>query len=224
MNPILDSPVTLTIVIATLAVTIVAFRNASIFYASMLDVESVLGSKGQWWRILTSGFVHADYPHLIVNMLSLFFFGRWFEHAIAGWRFALVYALGIIVGSFASLIAHRRSKQYRAVGASGGVCAIVGAATVVYPDLPMMIFPLPIPLPAWIIGALFIAYSVFASSRGADNIGHEAHLGGTFAGLTLISAFFPGLALEHWPYVLVMILSGASGIIFRRINFARNSV
>lgn len=222
MNDLTLSPLTLTIVIATSAVTIVAFTNRRLFSMLMMDVEAVLGERGQWWRMLTSGFVHADYPHLFMNMLSLFLFGAWFEHVVTSWRFGLTYALGILIGSFASLIVHRHNPNYLAVGASAGVCAIVGAATIVFPDMRMMVFPLPFPAPAWIVGALFIVYSVVGSKWGGDNIGHEAHLGGTFAGIGLIAAFYPELALEHWPYVLVMIAAGAGGyVVSRRLNRPR---
>lgn len=222
MNDLSLSPLTLTIVIATSAITIAAFRNNRINHALMMDVGSILGTRGQWWRLLTSGLVHADYPHLIVNMLSLFFFGAWFEHIVSSWRFGMIYGLGILIGSFASLVVHRRDPNYLAVGASGGVCAVVGAATIVYPQLPMMIFPVPIPIPAWIIGSLFIAYSVMGSRWGGDNIGHEAHLGGTFAGIGMVVAFFPLLALENWLYVLVMILAAAGSIAISRSGlFAR---
>lgn len=209
------------IVIATSAVTIIAFKNRRLYELLMMDVDAVLGQRNQWWRMITCGFVHADYPHLFMNMLSMFLFGSWFEHVITSWRFGLTYGLGILIGSFASLIVHRRNPHYLAVGASAGVCAIVGAATVVYPDLQMMVFPLPFPAPAWIVGALFVLYSVMGSRWGGDNIGHEAHLGGTFAGVSLIAAFYPLLALEHWPYVLVMLAAGAGGYMFSRYSMRR---
>ncbi|MCX6141130.1 MAG: rhomboid family intramembrane serine protease [Candidatus Kapabacteria bacterium] len=222
MNDLTLWPLTLTIVIATSAVTIVSFQNRRLFELLMMDVEEVLGNRGEWWRLLTSGFVHADYPHLFMNMVSLYFFGSWFEHVISSWRFGITYGLGILIGSFVSLIVHRHNPRYLAVGASAGVCAVVGAATVVYPDLGMMIFPLPFALPAWIIGSLFVAYSIIGSKWGGDNIGHEAHLGGTFAGVGLVAAFFPELALQHWPYVLVMLSAGAGGyIVSRRMSLRR---
>ncbi|MBC8124366.1 MAG: rhomboid family intramembrane serine protease [Candidatus Kapabacteria bacterium] len=221
MNDLSLAPLTLMIVIATSAVTIIAFKNNRLYESLMMDVDAVLGQRNQWWRMLTCGFVHADYPHLFMNMLSMFLFGTWFEHVISSWRFGLTYGLGILVGSFASLIVHRRNPHYLAVGASAGVCAIVGAATVVYPDLQMMVFPLPFPAPAWIVGALFVLYSVMGSRWGGDNIGHEAHLGGTFAGVGLVTAFYPMLALKHWPYVLVMIAAGAGGYLFSRYRMRR---
>ncbi len=207
---------TLTIVIATVAVTIVAFRNHRVFGSLMMDVDAVLGARGEWWRILTSGLIHADYPHLMMNMLSLFLFGRWIEHAMASWRFALIYVFGIVIGSFASLIVHRRNPDYRAVGASGGVTAIVGAATMLAPDAMMAVFPLPIPMPAWVVGCAFVVFSIVGSRWGGDNIGHEAHLGGTFAGITLTAAFFPDLIPYHWPYIAAMFASGAVATVVAR--------
>jgi membrane associated rhomboid family serine protease len=207
---------TLTIVIATVAVTIVAFRNHRIFAALMMDVEAVLGRRGEWWRIITSGLIHADYPHLLMNMLSLFLFGRWIEHAMGSWRFVLVYIFGIVIGSFASLIVHRNSPSYRAVGASGGVTAIVGAATMLAPDAMMAVFPLPIPMPAWVVGCAFVVFSIVGSRWGGDNIGHEAHLGGTFAGISLTAAFFPDLIPYHWPYIAAMFASGAGAVVVSR--------
>lgn len=207
---------TVTIVIATVAVTIVAFRNHGLFVSLMMDINAVLGERGEWWRMLTSGLIHADYPHLMMNMLSLFLFGRWIEHAMTSWRFALVYIFGIVIGSFASVVVHRRNPSYRAVGASGGVTAVVGAATMLAPDAMMAVFPLPIPMPAWVVGCAFVVFSIVGSRWGGDNIGHEAHLGGTFAGITLTAAFFPELIPYHWPYIAAMFASGAAATIISR--------
>lgn len=206
-------PMTLTIVIATAAVTIVAFRNEAVYRALMLDVDDVLHG-GQFWRMLTSGLVHADWMHLFANMVSLFAFGSWMEHVIEPWRFLMLYVLGILIGSFTGVIKHRHDASYRAVGASGGVCAVVGGATVLYPDLPMIIFPLPIPISSWIVGVLFIVYSI-AGMRGRwDNVGHDAHLGGTLVGMGLIAAFYPALALQHWPYIAAIAVAGGIAYIW----------
>lgn len=216
MNELTLAPLTLTIVIATVAVTIVSFRSITMYARLMLSVEDVLGRRGEWWRIATCGLVHADVMHLALNMFSLFMFGSWFEHVIGSWRFGLVYLLGVVVGSFASLIVHRRAPSYRAVGASGAVCAIVAAVTVITPELPMMVMLVPISLPAWIMGSLFVFYSAYVSGKGYDNVGHEAHLGGTIAGLTLTAAFFPALALENWYAIVAMLAAGGGAWLLRR--------
>jgi len=202
------SPLTLTIVIATVAVTIVAFRNERLYERLMLSVDAVL-AKGQWWRMLTSGLVHADMMHLAANMFSLFFFGTWLEHIMHSWRFGMLYGLGVLIASFTSVVMYRNAVDYRAVGASGGVCAVIGGATALYPDMSMIMFPLPIPIPAWIFGALFVVYSIVGSREQWDNVGHAAHLGGTIAGMGLVAAFYPAIALEHWYYLLAIIGAGA---------------
>jgi membrane associated rhomboid family serine protease len=154
--------------------------------------------------------------HLAFNMFSLFMVGIWFEHIIASWRFGMVYALGVLAGSFASIIMHRSAPSYMAVGASAGVSAVIGAATVIFPDLPITLLIVPFPMPAWVFGCLFIVYSVVFASRGADNVGHEAHLGGLFAGMTLIAAFYPDVALGNAFAIVAMLGAGAFGYAWRK--------
>lgn len=216
MNELVLAPITLTIVIATCAVTIVSFRNFSLYNRLLLNIDAVLGRRGEWWRMLTCGLVHADYMHLAFNMFSLFMFGTWLEHVIMSWRFGMIYFLGVLVGSFASIIVHRNAPSYMAVGASAGVSAVIGAATVVYPDLPMMVLIIPYPMPAWVFGCLFIVYSVVFASRGADNVGHEAHLGGMLAGITLIVAFYPLDALTNAFAIVAMLGAGGLAYAWRR--------
>lgn len=215
MNEIVLAPVTVTIVIATCAVTIVTFRDFGLYNRLLLNVDAVLGRRGQWWRMLTCGLVHADYMHLAFNMISLFMFGVWFEHIIGSWRFGMVYGLGILAGSFASMIVHRNAPSYMAVGASAGVSAVVGAATIIYPDLSMTLLFVPIPMPAWLFGCLFIVYSVVFASKGVDNVGHEAHLGGMLAGMSLIVAFYPEIAVRNAFAIIAMVAAGAIGYAWR---------
>ena len=216
MNELALAPLTLTIVIATCAVTIVSFRSFSLYNRLLLNIDAVLGRRGQWWRMLTCGLVHADYMHLAFNMFSLFTFGIWLEHVISSWRFGMVYTLGVLAGSFASIIVHRSAPSYMAVGASAGVSAVIAAATVVYPDLPMMLLIIPFSMPSWVFGCLFIVYSVVFASRGVDNVGHEAHLGGTLAGMTLVAAFYPDVALGNILPILAMLGAGGLAYTWRR--------
>jgi membrane associated rhomboid family serine protease len=203
-------------VIATAAVTIVSFRSHSLYRRLLFSVDDVLGQRTEWWRIATCSLVHADYMHLALNMFSLFTFGRWFEHVIGSWRFGLLYLLGVVAGSFASLIVYRNAPSYRAVGASGAVCAVIAASTVLMPDLPMMFIFLPIPLPAWIMGSLFVFYSAYVSGKGYDNVGHEAHLGGTISGIGMMIAFYPALALENYYATAAMLAAGGAAWLLRR--------
>lgn len=209
------APITLTIVIATSAVTIAAFRNSQLYEKLMLSVDDVL-THNEWWRSFTSSLVHADWMHLFANMFSLFAFGSWFEHILSPWRFATLYISGVLIASLTSIVAHRHSVDYRAVGASGGVCAVIGGATVLFPDIGMMVFPFPVAIPAWIIGALFIIYTIVGAREQWDNTGHMAHLGGTLAGMGIVAIFFPGHVLENILYVVVILAAGAAAWVWVR--------
>lgn len=200
-----------------MAVTIISFRNEGLFERLLLSVDAVL-HHGQWWRMLTSGLVHADYPHLLANMFSLFYFGLWLEHAVHSWRFGMLYGIGVLVASYTSVYLYRNAVDYRAVGASGGVCAVVGGATVIFPDSSLIIFPLPIPIPGWLFAASFVMYSIIGSREQWDNVGHAAHLGGTLFGLGLMAAFYPQLALEHWYYMLAVVGAGVGAFAWLRFR------
>ena len=209
---------TLMIVIATVAVTIVSFSNVRLLRALLLSARDVV-VRGQGWRLITSGFVHADWMHLAFNMFTLFIFGSWLEQMIMSWRFGMTYFLGIVVGSFASLVMHRNESDYHALGASGGVCAVIGAATVLEPNMGMMIFPLQFNIPAWVVGMLFIVYTIVGANKRMDNIGHEAHLGGTLAGMGLVVAFFPTLAAQNYLYILAILCAAVvAWLVVRRLG------
>ena len=172
--------------------------------------------------MLTSGLVHADYPHLLANMFSLFFFGLWLEHVISTWRFGMLYGLGVLIASFTSLVLYRNAVDYRAVGASGGVCAVVGGATVIFPEQGIYVFPLPVAIPGWLFAASFVMYSIVGAREQWDNVGHAAHLGGTLFGIGLISSFYPSLAADHWYYLLAVIAAGAAAYVWLQLRRTRS--
>ena len=128
------------------------------------------------WTLLTSMFVHAGLWHVMANMFTLFFFGRYLSMLVGEKRFLMVYFVGGILGGiFYILLAQPFSI---AVGASGAVFAIGGALTVMRPKIKVLIFPIPAPLPLWvaIIGGFFIISFL-------PNVAWQAHLGGLVVGL-----------------------------------------
>jgi membrane associated rhomboid family serine protease len=210
-----QAPFTILILAVTVIISVAAFSRFTLYAQLMLSMYSVLRG-GEWWRLSSSALVHADWPHLLFNMFSLFSFGMLLEHAIGTWRFVLLYVLGGIVASFTSLVVHRDESEYRAVGASGAVCAVIGAVTVMYPDLPLFVLVIPAPIPAWVVSAAFIAYSILGSNARTDNIGHDAHLGGLLFGLGFVAAFFPAYLVEQWWYVLAIVGAGAASWLYVR--------
>lgn len=173
---------TLTIVIATAAVTIVAFKRYGLFVQLMLDATATV-ERGEWWRVVTSALVHGDYMHLAINMWVLYNLGSLLELLLGGPATATVYAAGVICGSLAGLARNRRTAQYRAVGASGGVSAVLAMSIVLLPTMPMRVMFVPVDIPAWIFGLFYVAYSFYGMKKLNDGIGHDAHLGGLAVGV-----------------------------------------
>lgn len=140
--------------------------------------------RGQYDRLLTHGFVHADLQHLFFNMLTLFFFGRVTEQvvtSIAGpVMFLVFYLSAIVVAILPSWLRHRDDGRYRSLGASGAVAAMVFGAILIDPW--MMIF-IPIPVPGILYGIGYVAWSWWADRNSADGVNHSAHLSGAIYGV-----------------------------------------
>jgi len=199
------APATWTIVIITSMITIVAFRDVSLMERWLFMPQRVLRDR-QWYRLLTSGFIHADYMHLLFNMVSMLFIASYVEHVFGAARMVPLYLAGIVVGNLATMALRRHEPWMRAVGASGGVSAMIGALICMIPDASFMIFPVPIPIPAWIYGILFLVGSIFGMRRGTDNIGHEAHAGGMLMGIAAIAVYRPAMIVDHILYVALVVI------------------
>jgi len=149
----------------------------------------------QYQRLLTSGFLHANWPHLLFNMFSLYAFGSVIETKFGPHVLMLIYFASIAGGSILSLLLHRHDETYQALGASGGVCGVIFAAIFMLPGQAILVWPLPLPIPAWLYAILFILISFFGMRMRLGNIGHDAHLGGAIIGLAVTTILDPGIVL-----------------------------
>lgn len=176
----LASRATLIFMVANVAISLFAFSNEAFGRWGILHSGSVLRGQ-EWHRVLTSGFLHADYGHLFFNMLTLFFFGPRIELIIGSQSFFIVYLAALLGGNLFALFRHRDDYNYSALGASGAVSGIVFSFCLFYPFT--MIFVFVIPVPAIIYAVLFVLYSMYGMGRNNDNIGHDAHLAGAVIGV-----------------------------------------
>lgn len=191
----MNTPVNLLIIVVTVVSSLVGFRNLSYLQRNLLDVQRVL-RRGEWPRVATSALLHADLSHLFFNMFSLWSFGGAVE-ACCGWWFLLaVYVAAVVGGSLLAILLHRQ-EQYRALGASGGVCGVIYAAIFLVPGTSVVVFPLPIPIPAWLFAILFVVVSFAVMRTRIGNIGHDAHLGGALVGLLVATALRPSLVAAN---------------------------
>ena len=169
------------------------FRDKYIFWP-----EAVLAWR-QYYRLVTSGFLHLDGIHLLMNMLSLYFFGPQIERMYGPVEFLTIYLSAIVGGDLLALYVHRY-HDYRALGASGGVAGIIFAHILLFPGGSINFFyGLPFPIPSWLFAIIYLAGSFYAMQRGMSNVGHDAHLGGALVGLFTAAGFHP-YAIRYHPW------------------------
>jgi len=144
-------------------------------------------------RIFKHLFVHADYNHLLFNMLSFYFFGPMLENELyamygnAGLiHFVLIYFAGGFAATIWPFIRNHDNDLYFSVGASGAVSAIIFAAIIWNPTMEMMLIFLPIPIKAYIFGPLLLLFEYFSMKYSKSNIAHDAHIGGAIFGIIYI--------------------------------------
>jgi membrane associated rhomboid family serine protease len=151
--------------------------------------------------LITSGFVHADMSHLLLNMLTFFFFGPPLERRLGTVMFVLLYAAGLLVSQLGSYRKHRNDPQYATLGASGAISAVMFAFIVYSPTSRLSLLFLPIPVPAPIFGVAYLAYTWWSARQSRDRINHDAHLGGALTGLAFVALFDPQAYVRAWELI-----------------------
>jgi membrane associated rhomboid family serine protease len=182
--------VTLLLIVANFIVSYRGFKNYGFFDRYKMEVERVLVYK-EYKRMITSCFLHAGWAHLIFNVISLWAFGGVLESFLGPLPFLLIYLTALAGGELLSLLVHRNNGSYSSVGASGAIGGVIFASIALFPGMKIGFFLLPIGIPAWIYGFLYVLYSIYGIRSKQDSIGHEAHLGGSLAGMALALLFQP---------------------------------
>jgi membrane associated rhomboid family serine protease len=174
---------TLIIIIVTAIISISAFNNSRVYNDLIMYPPAI--NRGQYYRLLTSGFIHADFMHLIFNMLTLWFFGKVLEEQyfryFGKFTFLLFYLAAITLSDLPSYLKHKNNSSYASLGASGGVSAILFAYIILAPWSTIYLFFLPVP--AIVFGVVYLVYSQYMSRKGGDNINHDAHFWGAVIGV-----------------------------------------
>ena len=185
-------------------VSLIGFSSETFFNRFVFRVDAIISGK-QWERLITSGFLHVDGQHLFFNMFSLFLFGKVFLEYHAVMAFLTIYMIGLVAGNLLSLGLHWRAPFYKAAGASGGVSGLVFSTILLQPDMELAFIFLPIFFPGWLFALGFLFYSFYGLLRGKDQIGHDAHLGGTVAGSITTFLWYPQEVLQQiWLLLLAI--------------------
>ncbi|HMI04541.1 MAG TPA: rhomboid family intramembrane serine protease [Pedobacter sp.] len=192
MNYINETPVASLIFLFTIITSIYAFSNPDLHGKFMLNPYNV-SRRHRVYTLITSGLIHADWMHLIFNMMTFFFFAFQLEAIIGSVNFAILYFVSLIASDIPSVIKHKNDIWYNSLGASGAISAVLFSYILFVPFSSMIIFPIPIPIWAIVFGPLYLVYCVYASRQGRDHINHDAHFFGALAGLILTVLLVPGV-------------------------------
>ncbi|MDX2248078.1 MAG: rhomboid family intramembrane serine protease [Bacteroidia bacterium] len=173
----------------------------------IFDVDRILIGK-EYYRMISSGFLHSGWVHLLFNMYTLYIFSSALATPVIGLGilpYLVVYFGSLIGGDVVALVAHRNHGDYRALGASGAVSGVMFAAIIIFPGMEVSFIYPPVPIPAWIFAVGYVLLSIYGAGAKLGNIGHEAHLGGAVAGM-LIGILFRPQSLTQQPGLIAAIL------------------
>jgi membrane associated rhomboid family serine protease len=181
------------------------FINPPFLRQYLFSTRSILADD-EYYRLVSSGALHADWVHLLFNMYSLYSFGSAIELFFGPGTFLVTYLAGIVGGNLLALLLHRK-EDYYALGASGGVCGIIFACIFLLPGTSIQLLFIPIPIPAYVYAVLFMLFSYYGIRTQRSNIGHDAHLGGAIIGLITATALHPSIVPQNpvlYPVVMLL--------------------
>ncbi|HEX7111612.1 MAG TPA: rhomboid family intramembrane serine protease [Mizugakiibacter sp.] len=183
---------TLAIIALTCVVSFLAFRDNTLMQRLILWPPAV-ARRRQYYRLVSYGLVHADGQHLLFNMFTLFFFGRAMEglytRYLGGVGYVLFYVGALVASILPTYAQNRENPNYRSLGASGAVSAVLFAFILVQPWATIFVFFFP--LPAILYAVLYVGYSIYMDRRGTDSINHSAHLWGAAYGVAFTLVMEP---------------------------------
>ncbi|MCM4157141.1 rhomboid family intramembrane serine protease [Gramella sp. AN32] len=195
------SLVTIIIIAINVLVSYKGFQDRDFFNKYRFNIADI--KRGDKYQIFTSGFLHVDSSHLLVNMITLFFFANVVIYALGSIIFLIIYVGSLLLGNLLSYYFHKNDPHYTAVGASGAVMGILYSAILLNPDMTILFFFF-IPMPAYVFGIGYLFYTIYGMKRRSDNIGHDAHFGGATGGYLLTLAFAPYLFEAHFLMTLLL--------------------
>ncbi|MCB0451451.1 MAG: rhomboid family intramembrane serine protease [Aequorivita sp.] len=195
---------TIIIIAANVIISMKGFNDFSFFEKYKFNIAGI--RRGEQIRMFSSAFLHADFSHLLFNMLTLYFFAPVVIMSVGVTYFVIIYVASLLIGNLLSFYFHKDEYHYSAIGASGAVMGVLYSAILFFPDMGLYLFFIPIPIPAWLFGMAYLLYSIYGMKKRLGNIGHDAHIGGAIGGYVLTLVFAPSLFVTNlWIVVLLAI-------------------
>jgi membrane associated rhomboid family serine protease len=196
------SSILIIIIVLNLIVSFKGFNDLYFFRKYEFHIGSI--RSGEQFRMISSGFLHADLGHLFFNMFTLFMFAPVVTSYLGDFSFLQIYAASLVFGSLLTLYFHKNDYSYRAIGASGAVTGVLYSAILLQPDMSLFLFFIPIPIPAYLFGIGYLLYSIYGMKAKNDNIGHTAHFGGAIGGFAITLVKEPQMLTENTFMVVLL--------------------
>jgi membrane associated rhomboid family serine protease len=219
LTKIIQNPVATALFLGTLATSLAAFQNQYLKEKFILRPYAFVHRK-QYFTVLTSGLIHADWNHLLLNMFTFYFFAfrlegyflrlqsevvgeiptqtqQTFNEILGHTKFFLIYLISMVLADLTTIIKYKDIPGYASLGASGAISGLVMSTVILAPamDERIMIWGI---LPGWLFAVIYLSYSYYAARKMMDNVAHEAHLWGAVAGIIFTFVLLPK---DAWKFV-----------------------
>jgi membrane associated rhomboid family serine protease len=191
---------TIYVIAITVIISLIAFNNEP-FKHKLIHNPYLTKHHKQWYRLVSNGFLHADFMHLLVNMFVLYSFGMAVEQyyllafgKLGSYIYTLLYISAIFASSISTQYKYQDIEQYNSLGASGAVSAILFTAILFNPYNPLYFYGI-IAIPGIVFGLLYLGYSFYMSKKQSDHVNHDAHFYGALYGILFTIFLKPQIAL-----------------------------
>ncbi len=194
--------IVLLFILANVLVSMKGFNDYGFLDRFKFQVGRALGEEK--YRLVTSGFLHVDWLHLLFNMYALYLFGDIVARFLGTNDFIIIYVVSLLAGNLYSLYYHKDEPYYSAVGASGAVSGIVYSSILLYPAMELYLFFIPIPIPGYVFALGYLLYSIYGMKKQLGNVGHSAHLGGAIGGFAVTLLLNPVLFSANTTLIIIL--------------------
>lgn len=191
------------LIVLIAAISLLAWPNNKLFNNLIFNPYFIL-KKHQYYRTLTSGFIHSDWQHLLFNMISFYFFGSnvyatfqaLFGDIAGTILFVCLFLVGILLSDLPTLYTNRTNPNFYSLGASGGVSSVIYASIMFFPLHEIYFFFIPFGIPGFIYGFLYLIYCSYAPGQFQKNVNHSAQLWGSVIGILFTIVIYPPVLMD----------------------------